>query len=94
MYRYGENTTLRVTLPEQLADLVKRKLDSGLYASPEEVIAAALKLLDRQDRKLAALREDIQEGLASGDGRIFDEEVVEDIRRRGRERLAQRKNSG
>ena len=85
---------MRVTLPEQLADLVKRKLDSGLYASPEEVIAAALKLLDRQDKKLAALREDIQEGLASGAGRIFDEGVVEDIKQRGRERLAQRKNSG
>ena len=35
---------MRVTLPEQLADLVKRKLDSGLYASSEEVIAAANRL--------------------------------------------------
>ncbi|MCH8225860.1 MAG: type II toxin-antitoxin system ParD family antitoxin, partial [Chloroflexi bacterium] len=37
---------MRVTLPEQLADLVQRKLDSGLYASSEEVIAVALELLE------------------------------------------------
>ena len=85
---------MRVTLPQQLAELVKRKLDSGLYASPEEVIAAAMELLDRRDKKLAALRGDIQEGLASGSGRNFDLGVVEDIKQLGRERLAQRKNSG
>ena len=85
---------MRVTLPEQLADLVKRKLDSGLYGSSEEVIAAALELLELRDKKLVSLREDIQEGLASGAGRIFDDAVVEDIKRAGRERLAQRKKTG
>ena len=85
---------MRVTLPEQLADLVQRKLDSGLYASSEEVIAVALELLELRDKKLVALREDIQEGLASGAGRIFDDAVVEDIKRAGRERLAQRKKTG
>ena len=82
---------MRVTLPKQLTDLVKRMLDSGLYASPEEVIAAALALLDQRDKKLATLRVDIQEGLASGPSRIFDEIVVEDIKQRGRERMAKRK---
>lgn len=84
---------MRVTLPERLADLVKRMLDSGHYASPEEVVAAALALLDQRDKKLAALRGDIQDGLAGGASKIFDEGVVEDIKQRGRERLAKRKNS-
>ena len=89
-----ENSNLKVTLPEQLANLVRQQLDSGHYASPEEVIAAALKLLDQRDKQVAALREDIQEGPASGSGRNFDQGVVEDIKQRGRERSAQRKNSG
>ena len=85
---------MKVTLPEQLAQLVKQKLDGGGYASPEEVIAEALNLLDQRDKKLAALRGDIEEGLASGVGRPFDEVAVEGIKRRGRQRRAQRKNAG
>ena len=85
---------MRLTLPDQLAELVQQKLDDGLYGSLEEVISEALKLLDRRDKKLAALREDIQEGLASGAGRPFDEDVVEDIKKRGRERLGRDKNPG
>ena len=86
--------TMRVTLPQQLAEMVKKKLEAGLYGSPKEVIAEALKLLDQRDKRLAALRQDIEEGLASGTGSPFDEEVVEDIKRRGRERLVQRDNPG
>ncbi len=85
---------MRINLPEKLATLVQRKLDIGLYASCEEVIEEALNLLDRRDQKLAALRSEIQEGLASGAGRIFDEEVVEDIKKRGRRRTNPQKDSG
>ena len=83
-----------IDLPEQLAKLVKQKLDGGLYASVEEVVAEALKLLDQRDKKLAALRGNIQEGLSSGAGRSFDEGVIEDIKKRGQERLAQPDNPG
>jgi antitoxin ParD1/3/4 len=83
-----------VTLTDELAKLVKQKIDGGLYTSVEEVIAESLKLLDQRDKKLALLRGDIQEGLASGPGRPFDEVVVEDIKKRGRELLSQRKNAG
>ncbi len=83
---------MKVNLPQQLAELVKQKVEGGLYGSSEEVVAEALKLLDERDKKLAALRRDIQEGLESGPGRPFDEGVVEDIKKRGRERLSQRKD--
>lgn len=83
---------MRVTLTEQLAEIVRQKLDSGHYASVEDVFAEALKLLDQRDKKLAALREDIREGLASGPGRLFDEEVVKEIKKRGRERMAEPNN--
>ncbi|HEU0022448.1 MAG TPA: type II toxin-antitoxin system ParD family antitoxin [Dehalococcoidia bacterium] len=81
---------MNVPLNPQQEALIKRKIESGLYRSPEEVIDTALRLLDERDRKLAALRKDIEEGLASGPGRQFDESVVQDIKRRGRERLAER----
>ena len=84
---------MRVTLPQPLADLVKQKVERGLYGSPQEVLAEALMLLDQRDKKLAALRRDIQEGLESGAGRPFSQEVVDEIKRRGRERLSQRNNT-
>ena len=74
--------------------MVQQKLDAGLYASREEVIEEALKLLEQRDQKLAALRSDVQEGLASGAGRPFDEEVVEDIKKQGRQQAAHPKNPG
>jgi len=85
---------LRVTLPERLSKLVNQKLDFGLYDTREALIEAALLLLDQRDKKLAALRNDIQEGLASGTGRIFDEGVVEDIIERGGQHANPRKNPG
>ena len=81
---------MKLDLPQQLAEVVTQKVEEGLYSSPQEVIAEALKLLDERDKKLAALRMDIQEGLDSGPGRPFDEGVVDDIKKRGRERLSQR----
>ena len=83
---------MRVTLPENLAKLVKQKLDDGIYASGEEMIEEALKLLDQRDRKLEALRGDVQEGLASGAGRPFNQDLVEDIKKRGRQQSAFRKH--
>ena len=80
---------MRLTLSDQIAELIQKKLDDGPYSSLEEVIAEALNLLDQRDEKLATLRQDIQDGLASGDGRPFDESVVEDIKKRGWELFEQ-----
>ena len=80
---------MNVQLDEHFEKLVKQMLESGEFSSDTEVVQAGLQLLEKRQQKLDALRRDIQEGLASGPGRPFDESVVEDIKRRGRERLAQ-----
>ena len=84
---------MNVSLNEHCEKLVKRKIESGEYSSPNEVVDAALRFLELRDKKLAALRKDVHDGLDSGPGRPFDESAVEDIKRRGRERLAQRQNT-
>ena len=80
---------MNVSLNEHYENLVKQMVESGEFSSDTEVLQAGLQLLEKRQRKLEALRRDIQEGLESGPGRHFDESVVEDIKRRGRERLAQ-----
>jgi len=62
----------------------------GRFHSEEDVVAEALRLLEVRERKLEALRKDIQVGidqLDRGEGLPLD---VDDIMKRGRERLTQR----
>lgn len=43
--------------------LIRQKVESGDYSSPDEVIDAALRLLEMRDKKMTSLREDVQAGL-------------------------------
>jgi antitoxin ParD1/3/4 len=49
---------------------VRSKVASALYTSAREVVREALRLMDEQDRlrsaRLEQLRDDVQQGLASG----------------------------
>ncbi|MDX6750635.1 type II toxin-antitoxin system ParD family antitoxin [Geminicoccaceae bacterium 1502E] len=62
---------LSITLPHDMASMVREKVESGDYASNSEVIREALRLLQEQEalraQKLAWLREKIVEGEASGE---------------------------
>lgn len=70
-------TTRNVKLTPDLDSFVMAKVQSGRYESVSEVVRAALRTLDREERvyeaKLAALRRAIDEGDASGiaDGDAF-----------------------
>jgi putative addiction module CopG family antidote len=44
--------SLNVTLPAELAEMVKDKVDSGAYASESEVVSAGLRALQAQDAVL------------------------------------------
>ena len=57
---------MNVSLTPYFEEFVKQKVESGLYSSASEVVRDALRLLDEKEKKLADLRQAIQEGLDSG----------------------------
>ncbi len=80
---------MNVSLTPQLEELVKKKVDSGLYGSASEVMREALPLLEERDRihamRLEELRAEIRKGLDSGEATPLN---ISDIKARGRRRLA------
>jgi antitoxin ParD1/3/4 len=62
--------TRNVNLTPELDNFIAATVDRGLYANASEVMRAALRLLERDEReqeeKLAALRAAIDKGIASG----------------------------
>ena len=80
---------MNVSLTPQLEELVKRKVESGLYGSASEVMREALRLLDEHDRlrnmRLEELRAEMKKGIDSGEPTPLD---MGAIKARGRKRLA------
>lgn len=78
-----------LSLSDDLAERIDKHLQSGRYASDQDVLRDALEHLDRReqerDEKIAWLRKAMQEGLDSGNFQPLDLEV---IKRAGRARLA------
>jgi len=88
---------LTITLPTDMAALVKSAVEDGDYASTSEVIRAALRdwKMKRalQLQELAALKVDIDKGLADvAAGRVKDFDAARIIER-GRKLLADRSSS-
>ena len=81
---------MSVTISAEFESFVERAVASGRYRSEDEVFANALRLLSERELRWLALRDDIQVGLddiESGDVAPLD---VEDVKQRGRQRLAER----
>lgn len=94
----GAIERLTITLPAEMAGLVKGAVDDGDYASTSEVIREALRdwKLKRELRlrELAELKVDISHGLTDlAEGRIADFDA-DRIIARGRKLLEDRLNSG
>ena len=88
---------LTITMPPELAAVVKQAVETGDYASTSEVVRAALRdwKLKRalQIEELAALKTDIDTGLADvAAGRVKDFDA-DRIIARGRKLLADRSPS-
>ena len=85
---------MNISLNPHFEELIKTKVDSGLYNSVSEVIREALRLLEERDQvqalRLAALRREIQQGIDSGGPTPLD---IDAIKARGRERLAQQNSA-
>lgn len=87
-----------IFLTSELEQYVAHKVESGVYHSVSEVVRDGLRLLKERDElhqsRLEELRREIQIGIDQADqGRVIPltDELVEDIKTRGRRRLAARK---
>jgi antitoxin ParD1/3/4 len=62
--------TRNVNLTPELDSFIATKVEAGLYANASEVMRAALRVLERDEReheeKMAALRSAIEKGISSG----------------------------
>ena len=83
---------MNISLTPHFEELVKGKVDSGLYNSASEVMREALRLLEERDQlhklRFEELRSDIQKGIDSGVATPLD---IEKIKKNGRKRLEARK---
>ena len=93
----SESERLTITMPSELAAVVRQAVETGEYASTSDVVRAALRdwklKRARQIEELATLKTDIDEGLAditAGRVKDFDKKRIV---ARGRKRLAERANS-
>ena len=62
--------TRNINLTPELDTFIASRVDTGLYANASEVMRAALRLLEKEEReqeeKMRALRAAIKRGMASG----------------------------
>jgi putative addiction module CopG family antidote len=89
---------MTVSLTREQEALIKEHLSTGRYASEDEVIGEALTLLQHHEKTLEKLRADVREGtkdLEQGRYSTYTDETLgdffEDVKKRGRERLAAKK---
>ena len=81
----AKNTS--VTLSDYFDKFIAAEIASGRYGNTSEVVRAGLRLLEREEKKLEALRAAIDEGLNSPesedvDGEEFMAELIGGLERR------------
>lgn len=84
--------SLNVSLPPELENRVRGHVESGLYGSASEVIREALRLFEAyqgvRQANLAALKAEIDQGVADIVAGRVKEVDVESVKQRGRAALA------
>lgn len=85
--------------PDQRA-FVQKAIESGRFAREEQAVEEALALWEERERRrleLIAMVEEAEASLARGEGRVITEEsmkaLAEEIKARGRRRLAEQAKS-
>jgi antitoxin ParD1/3/4 len=63
---------MNVSLTPRLEEMIREKVDSGLYNNASEVVREALRLLDEHDAHLEALRAALIQGERSGPSTPLD----------------------
>jgi len=86
---------MNISLNPHFEELVKGKVESGLYNSVSEVMREALRLLEERDQLRDLRREElkleIQKGINSGEASLLN---MENIKSKGRKRLASQQMEG
>ena len=83
---------MEISINQQNQDHIQRKVESGKYGSPDDVVGKALKLLDESDeeleREMADMRAKVQKGTGQADaGKLTPgSDVFEGLTRRNAER--------
>jgi len=79
---------MNITLTPEMEQFVQDEIAAGMFASPDQVVAEALRLLRVQslspEAKLEALRRDIAIGIEQADRGEVAPLDIEAIKRRGR----------
>ena len=77
----GKNTS--VVLTDQQEIFVREQIEAGRFTSVSEAVRAGLATLQERDEMMAALRREIDAGLASGDAGPLDMDAfIASLRRR------------
>lgn len=69
------NKNTSFSIGDHFSAFIARQIDEGRYSSASDVVRAALRLLEEQEVKLAALRAALDEGERSGPSTPFDFEA-------------------
>jgi len=81
---------MTIQLPTDIEDRIRQRVERGDFLDAGEVVRAAMRLLDEQERQLEELRAKLQSGidqLDRGDGAPFTSELVAQMRRNTRDRF-------
>ncbi|NRQ44619.1 type II toxin-antitoxin system ParD family antitoxin [Rheinheimera sp. YQF-2] len=74
--------TTSVTIGPQLDDFVSQLLESGRYGSTSEVMRSALRLLERQENQMAALRRAVAAGEQSGESDLTLSQIADKVKQK------------
>jgi putative addiction module CopG family antidote len=87
-------------LPSDLAQFVEQELAAGKYQTEADLVCEAVRLLCEREKRLSDLRSEILPALAKldqGNYTAYDEqglrEMIDDVKARGRTRLAERRST-
>ena len=83
------------TIPSDLEAFIQSEVASGKYASADEAVSEAVRLLQERERHLESLRSEIEIGMSAYErGEVTAirtdadrQALIDDVQRRGRERL-------
>ncbi|WP_423187628.1 type II toxin-antitoxin system ParD family antitoxin [Alishewanella sp. d11] len=74
--------TTSVTIGAQLDDFISELIATGRYGSTSEVVRSALRLLERQEKQLVALRQAVAAGEQSGISDLTLSQIADQVKQK------------